>query len=116
MMNLDLLDNLWSGLAVWTALYASDYSLTLACARMYRHGVGEKIVFEGSYELTPYFQPDIDALKRSIPVLPMGPCAVNGRPLRSPCWPSPSRVTAHSKGTLFAHIFHKEVRFSRVPS
>ena len=62
-MNLDLLDNLWSGLVVWTALYVSDYSLTLACARMYRHGVGEKIVFEGSFELTPYFQSDIDALK-----------------------------------------------------
>src|SRR6266567_6139218 len=63
MMNLDLLDNLWSGLVVWTALYVSDYSLTLACARMYRHGVGQKIVFEGSFELTPYFQSDIDALK-----------------------------------------------------
>lgn len=57
------LANLWSGLVVWTALYVSDYSLTLACARLYRHGVDEKIVFEGSFEITPYFQSDIDSLK-----------------------------------------------------
>ena len=56
-------DNLWSGLVVWAVLYVSDYSFTLACARLYRQGVYDKIVFEGSFELNPYFQADIDALR-----------------------------------------------------
>jgi hypothetical protein len=30
---------------------------------MYQRGVRNKIVFEGSYELTPYFQRDIDSLR-----------------------------------------------------
>ena len=65
MMSLEtfLLNNLWPGVVVWSVLYISDYSLTLTCARLYRQGVSEKIVFEGSFEITPYFQSDIDSLK-----------------------------------------------------
>jgi hypothetical protein len=58
-----LLDNLWPGVVVWSALYVSDYSLTLACARLYQRSVSERIVFEGSFEITPYFQSDIDSLR-----------------------------------------------------
>ena len=58
-----LVDNLWPGMVVWSVLYISDYSLTLACARLYRRGVSARIVFEGSFEITPYFQSDIDSLK-----------------------------------------------------
>lgn len=58
---------LWPGLSAWILLYISDYSLTLACARMYRAGVNEKVVLEGSYEITPYFQRDIDSLRRFSP-------------------------------------------------
>lgn len=57
------LNSPWPGLAVWIALFISDYSFTLACARLYQAGVGEKIVFEGSFEITPYFQRDIDSLR-----------------------------------------------------
>jgi hypothetical protein len=59
--------NWWAGLSVWILLFVSDYTLTLVCARLYQKGVREKIVFEGSYELTPYFQRDIDALRRVSP-------------------------------------------------
>ena len=62
-----LFDTLWPGLILWGILYISDYYLTLACARLYRAGVQEKIVLEGSYEITPYFQPDIDSLRRLSP-------------------------------------------------
>ena len=55
-------DSLWPGLAVWTVLYISDYSLTLKCARLYKGGASEKIRLEGSYEITPFFQRDIDTL------------------------------------------------------
>jgi hypothetical protein len=53
----------WAGLSVWILLFISDYTLTLVCVRRYQKGVRDKIVFEGSYELTPYFQRDIDSLR-----------------------------------------------------
>lgn len=56
-------NSLWPGLIVWLVLYISDYAFTIVCARQYRSGVSEKFVFEGSYELTPYFQRDIDSLR-----------------------------------------------------
>jgi hypothetical protein len=34
---------------------------------MYQSGVCDKIAFEGSYEITPYFQRDIDSLRRVSP-------------------------------------------------
>ncbi len=55
---------LWTGLSVWIALYICDYTLTIICARLYQKGAREKIRFEGSYEITPYFQRDIDALRK----------------------------------------------------
>ena len=55
----------WAGPLGWMALYVSDYALTIACARLYR--AQDKVVFEGSYEITPVFQPDVDALRRVSP-------------------------------------------------
>ena len=46
---------------IWSLLYISDYTLTLACARLYRRQ--ETITFEGSYEITPFYQRDIDSLR-----------------------------------------------------
>ena len=66
-MELQLREHLWTGLSIWIALYISDYYFTIACARLYRSGVNEKIVFGGSYELTPYFQADIDSLRKFSP-------------------------------------------------
>lgn len=57
--------HLWPGMLAWTLLYVSDYSLTIACARLAR--AQSKVVFEGSFELTPAFQKDIDALRRFSP-------------------------------------------------
>jgi len=57
----------WPGLALWTVLYIGDYAMTLATARLYRTQSPEKIVFEGSFELTPVFQQDIDALRAVSP-------------------------------------------------
>ena len=61
------LKHLWPGLAAWVALYISDYAMTIKCARLYQAGVSESIVFEGSYEITPYFQRDINSLRRISP-------------------------------------------------
>ena len=57
----------WPALMVWVVLYISDYAFTIACAKMRRGPISEKIVIEGSYEITPYYQPDVDALRRFSP-------------------------------------------------
>jgi hypothetical protein len=62
-----LTESLWLGVGFWVLLYVSDYAFTIACARMYRAGVRETITFEGSYELTPFFQKDIDRLRTFSP-------------------------------------------------
>jgi hypothetical protein len=59
--------SVWPGLTVWVLLYISDYALTIAGARLYRGGVSEKLAFEGSYEITPFFQRDINSLRRISP-------------------------------------------------
>ncbi len=56
-------NTLWPGLTVWSVLFISDYVLTITCARLHRAGVSEKLVLEGSYEITPYYQRDIDSLR-----------------------------------------------------
>ncbi|MFH1436720.1 MAG: hypothetical protein ABIJ56_13515 [Pseudomonadota bacterium] len=62
-----LVENVWLALGIWVALYASDYYLTVMGARRYRDGAGRHIAFETSYELTPYFEKDINALRRFSP-------------------------------------------------
>jgi len=49
------------GAILWIILYVSDYYLTIYSARGFRE-VGH-FHFEGSFELTPQYQKDIDALK-----------------------------------------------------
>jgi hypothetical protein len=49
------------GVLLWIILYVSDYYLTIYSARGFRE-VGH-FQFEGSFELTPQYQKDIDALK-----------------------------------------------------
>jgi hypothetical protein len=52
----------WS-LAAWSLVYWADYVSTIASARLYRQAAHEHIVFEGSLELTPTFQHDVDRLR-----------------------------------------------------
>ena len=51
----------WPGLSLWILLYISDYYLTIYSERGFRE-IGH-FQFEGSFELTPQFQKDIEALK-----------------------------------------------------
>jgi len=50
----------WYGVILWIILYTSDYYLTIYCARGFREIV--HFHYEGSFELTPQYQKDIDAL------------------------------------------------------
>jgi hypothetical protein len=56
-----LATNPWPGVILWILLYVSDYYLTIYSARGFRE-IGH-FHFEGSFELTPQYQEDIDALK-----------------------------------------------------
>jgi hypothetical protein len=47
----------------WIVLYVTDYYFTLLAAKLYQSRVKERLVFEGSFELTPYFQDDINKLR-----------------------------------------------------
>lgn len=51
----------WPGVILWIMLYISDYYLTIYSARGFREI--DRFHFEGSFELTPQFQTDVDALK-----------------------------------------------------
>ena len=51
----------WYGIILWIILYTSDYYLTLYSARGFRE-IGH-FQFEGSFELTPQYQKDIDHLR-----------------------------------------------------
>jgi hypothetical protein len=53
----------WIGPGLWALAYVSDYCLTVAAARLYRRGAHDHYVFDGSYELTPVFQKDIDEVR-----------------------------------------------------
>jgi hypothetical protein len=59
-----LVHNIWFALAVWSGLYLSDYLLTIWAARLYQSDAKEHVVLKGSLEITPYFQDDVNRLKR----------------------------------------------------
>jgi hypothetical protein len=61
----ELFESPWLGPALWAAAYVSDFALTLTCAHMYR--AQQIVVFEGSYELTPLFEGDVNALRKISP-------------------------------------------------
>jgi hypothetical protein len=70
------LESWWLGPAIWAALYISDNLLTVACARLYR--AQDTIVFEGSYEITPFYQADVNALRSLSPRFLIALLAIGG--------------------------------------
>lgn len=60
-----LLTHLWLPALLWTILYTGDYYLTIWGARLYKSQ--KHIQVEGSYELTPQYQKDIDSLRMFSP-------------------------------------------------
>ena len=61
------LANWWPGVLLWATLYILDFTMTMVCARLYQKGAREKISFEGSYEITPFYQKDVDRLRTVSP-------------------------------------------------
>jgi hypothetical protein len=55
--------SLWAGPALRAVIYLSDYLLSLLTVRRYRQVADSYIRFEGSMELSPAFQADLDSLR-----------------------------------------------------
>ncbi|MCB9450913.1 MAG: hypothetical protein H6672_05705 [Anaerolineaceae bacterium] len=60
-------DNLWVALALWALLYSADYFLTLRGAGLMQQYGQVHFDMGGSYELNPFYQKDIDRLRRVSP-------------------------------------------------
>lgn len=60
-------DNLYIALVLWVVLYSADYYLTLWGNRLRNQYGKEHIAFEGSYELNPIYQRDIDGMVKLSP-------------------------------------------------
>lgn len=58
-----LLQNVWIITILFGLASLADYYLTIYGARLLRTNLSEQIKYEGSYELTPVFRKDVDALK-----------------------------------------------------
>ena len=57
------IQNIWLILAIWGFIYLTDYYLTIVSAKHHRDYLSEYISYDGSFELTPKFQKDVDSLK-----------------------------------------------------
>lgn len=55
-------NNIWMAILIWGLVYIGDYYLTIFGARLYNEYGKEHFTYDGSYELTPIFQRDIDSL------------------------------------------------------
>jgi hypothetical protein len=53
----------WRAALLWSVAYISDYAFSIYNASLYRRGAHQYYEFEGSLELTPQFQDDIDNLR-----------------------------------------------------
>lgn len=58
-----LLKNVWLDIGLWVSLYTLDYYLTLICSRLYESNTLKHYVFQGGYELNPFFQKDVASLR-----------------------------------------------------
>jgi len=57
------LTNISVVLLAWGIVYLADYYITIYSARLFQGSIRQHIRFEGSIELTPEFQKDVDALR-----------------------------------------------------
>jgi hypothetical protein len=62
-----LTEQLWLASLLWALSYVSDYMFTLYTARLYHVKARQHFSFGGSFELTPYYQADVDKLRRWSP-------------------------------------------------
>jgi len=57
------IQNIWLIITIWGFIYLADYYLTIISAKNHQEYLQEHISYEGSFELTPQFQKDVDGLR-----------------------------------------------------
>lgn len=62
-----LFDTFGIPVVLWVVLYISDYYLTIWGAYLYAHGAQAHFSLEGSYELNPFYEKDINLLRTISP-------------------------------------------------
>ena len=62
-----LINHVWLAVAIWVISYTADYYATIYTARLYQARARMFFTFGGSLELTPYYQRDVDQLRRWSP-------------------------------------------------
>lgn len=67
MLETFLVNNIAFAILLWAILYIGDYALTIRAARLYQAGANQHFGFGGSYELTPYYQKDVNTLRTVSP-------------------------------------------------
>jgi hypothetical protein len=104
-------------MAAWTALYLSDYILTVYCARLYEKRGRETIVYGGSYELNPAFQKDVDSGRWLSPrfiLLLLASCGflaiIWNQSRRPPAWPAGYEFTLGAMLLLELAVHVRHVR------
>jgi len=55
--------HIWPVLLIWGLVYLADFAITIYSARLFQGPIGEHIRFEGSFELTPQFEKDVNAMR-----------------------------------------------------
>lgn len=68
-LELTLIEHWWLGPLATVVVFASDYYLTIRSARLYHAGGKDYMEVEGSYELNPTYEADIDSLRLLSPRL-----------------------------------------------
>jgi hypothetical protein len=56
------IQNIWLIITIWGLIYLADYYLTIISAKNHRDYLHKHISYDGSFELTPQFQKDVDGL------------------------------------------------------
>ena len=62
-----LLHQIWFTLLIWSALYFGDYYLTIFTAQKITTEMAQHLEFERSFELNPFFERDVNQLRRISP-------------------------------------------------
>ncbi len=57
------IQSIWLIIVIWSLVYVADYYLTILFARRHKEYLYTYVNYEGSLELTPEFQKDVDGLR-----------------------------------------------------
>ncbi len=98
-LELTLIEHWWLGPLATVVVFVSDYYLTIRSARLYHAGGKDHMEVEGSYELNPTYEADVDSLRLLSPrlflTMVLTTALLVGVWILSVSWESPFPVEAY---------------------